>query len=288
MKKEPLISVIIPTHNSTSTITEAIYSIINQTYQNIEIIVIDDKSTDNTKEIIKKIQRENPTKKISYYILPFDDPDRFNKTGRNINAGYSARNYGVEKSNGEWITFQDADDVSFLNRIEWQYKLAQKYNTIHLCTNSILFKKEWVEKSFDAETYLIDNPNNIITCKKLYELAKKSKGFIIPFLGKLNSKIPFEFKQKRILNKLFFGNLKPYPAAANSPLFKKEVFDKVKFRSRDKRIWPSFVGRGADRDFNFQVAETFKNSVVIKVPLYMWRQDSKGFDFNKYKKYILN
>ena len=123
----PLISVIIPTHNSTKTIAEAVNSIINQTYKNIEIIIVDDNSSDNTKGIISKIQKENPDKKIFYHSLPFDDPNRFSKTGRNINAGYSARNYGLEKAKGDWITFQDADDVSFLNRIEWQYKFAQKY-----------------------------------------------------------------------------------------------------------------------------------------------------------------
>jgi glycosyltransferase involved in cell wall biosynthesis len=282
-----LITIIIPTYNSANTITEAIYSILNQTYKNTEIIIIDDKSTDNTEEIVKKIQKENSDKKILYYPLPFDDPNRFSKTGRNINAGYSARNYGLEKAQGEWITFQDADDISFLNRIEWQYKFAKKFNVIHICTNSIMLKEEWAGKSFDVGKYLNDNPDNIITNKELYKMAKKTKGFIIPFLGKLNSKIPFEIKTKRVINKLFFGNLKPYPASGNCPLVKKDVFEKVKFRQRDKRVWPSFVGRGADRDFNFQVAETFKNSIVVKIPLYMWRQDPKDFNFKKIEKYII-
>ena len=286
MTKNPLISVIIPAHNSSKTIEEAIIYILNQTYSNLEIIVIDDNSTDNTREVVEKIIRNNSN--LKYYSLPYDDPNRINKRDRNINAGYMARNYGFEKINGEWITFQDADDVSFLNRIEWQYKLAQKYNSDHICTNLVMLKENWIGKSFDVERYLIDNPNNIITCKELYKIAKKSKGVIIPFLGKLNSKIPSEFKTKRIINKLFFGNLNPYPAAANSPLFKKEIIEKVKFRQRNYRIWPSFVGRGADRDFNFQVAETFKNSIVVKVPLYMWRQNPKDFNFNKFEKYIIN
>ncbi|PCI30371.1 hypothetical protein COB55_00180 [Candidatus Wolfebacteria bacterium] len=283
----PLISVILPTHNNSSTIKEAITSIINQTYKNLEIVIVDDKSTDDTREIVKNMQEENPNKKILYYLLPFDDPARFNKRGRNINAGYSARNYGLERVSGEWVTFQDADDVSFLNRIEWQYKFAQKYNSIHICTNAIFLKKEWSEKKFDVEKYLADNPDHITNSEELYKMAKKAKGIIIPFLGKLNSKIPFGLKTSRVINKLFFGNLDPYPAAANSPLFKKEIFKKVKFRQTQYRIWPSFVGRGADRDFNFQIAETFKNSVVIKAPLYMWRQDPNKFNFKEFEKYII-
>ena len=165
-------------------------------------------------------------------------------------------------------------------------KLALKYDTDHLCTSFIFLKPEWIGKRFDVEQYFTNNQENIITAEEIYKMAKKSKGFIIPILGKLNSKIPFEFKTKRIINKLFWRNLQPYPAAANSPLFKKEIIEKVKFRKLQDRIWSSFTGRGADRDFNFQIAETFKNSVVVKIPLYMWRQDAKDFDFNKYEKYI--
>ncbi len=281
----PLISVIIPARNSGRTIGEAIDSILNQTYPNLEIIVADDNSSDDTREVVGKIMEKDG--RLKYFPVPFDDPNRVNEKGRNINAGWSARNYGLEKARGEWITFQDADDVSFLNRIEWQLKLALKHNTNHLCANLVLWNPEWVGKKFDVERYLTDNPDYLIKPGELRRLAKKTKGILPKLLGKFHSKIPFKLKTARILNRLFFGKLNPYPAAANSPLFKKEVAEKVKFRPRDERVWPSFTGRGADRDFNFQVAETFGNSVVVKVPLYMWRQNSEGFDFGKYKKYII-
>ncbi len=283
--RNPLISVIIPVRDSAETIGEAIDSIINQTYRNLEIIVANDNSSDNTKEAVEKIMEKDG--RVKYFPVPFDDPNRVNKRGRNINAGWSARNYGLEMAAGEWITFQDADDVSFLNRIEWQLKLALKHNTNHLCTNMVPWKPEWVGKKFDVERYLADNPNYLIGPRELREMAKKTKGVMPKLLGRFHSKVPFSVKTARVLNKLFFGNLQPYPGAANSPLFKREVAEKVKFRPRDERVWPSFVGRGADRDFNFQVAETFRNSVVVKVPLYMWRQDPKGFDFGKYEKYII-
>lgn len=272
MKKEPLISIIIPTHNSVSTITEAVNSMINQTYKNIEIIIIDDNSTDNTKEVVEKIQRENLDKKIDYYILPFDDPNRFSKTGRNINAGYSARNYGLEKAKGEWITFQDADDISFLNRIEVQYNLAVKHGSNHICITYQKFDSKFIGKRLNVEKILKENKNLIIEAKTITKLAKKTKGSIIPILGPLYKFIPFEIKTKRLINKLFFGSLDPYPASGNCPLVKREVFFKVKFRRRDERIWPSFVGRGADRDFNFQVAETFGKNVIYKLPLYLWNR----------------
>lgn len=280
----PLISVIIPTHNSAKTIAGAIRSILDQTYRNLEIIVVSDNSTDDTEEVTESITKSDS--RVRFFSLPCDDPHRFNKRGRNINAGYMARNYGFEKVRGEWITFQDADDISFLNRIDVQYNLAQKYNATHLCLDWQKFDEELVGKKLDVEKIFKDHADIIVSPKEIAALAKKTKGAIIPFLGPLNKYIPFEWKRLRVINNLFFRSLAPYPGTGNSPLFKREVIKKVKFRSLSERVWPSFMGRGADRDFNFQVAETFKNSYVFFIPLYMWRQSGQNARYADYKKYI--
>ena len=281
----PLISVIIPAHNNSATIGEAILSILGQTYKNLEIIIVDDNSTDDTLSIAKEFAKKDP--RVSVYTLPFDDPRRFNKRGRNINAGYSARNYAFEKAKGEWITFQDADDASLLNRIEVQYQLAQKYNATSVCLDWQQYKKELAGKKLNVEELLKNEKGLIVPKEKITSLAKKTKGFIIPFLGPLNSVIPFEWKRKRIINKLFFGSLESYPGTGNSPLFKRGVLEKVKFRALKDRIWPSFMGRGADRDFNFQVAETFKNSITVFLPLYLWKNEKQNPKYEAYGKYIL-
>lgn len=280
----PLISVIIPAHNSAMTIAEAIRSIQNQTYRNLEITVVDDNSTDNTKEVVEGIAKSDS--RVHFFSLPYDDPNRFNTRGRNINAGYSARNYGFEKVRGEWITFQDADDASLLNRIEVQYNLAQKYNATHLCLDWQKFDAELVGKKLDVERIFKEHDNIMVTPKEITALAKKTKGAVIPFLGPFNKHVPFEWKRLPLVNKLFFGSLDAYPGTGNSPLFKREVLDKVKFRPLAERVWSSFMGRGADRDFNFQVAETFKNSYVFFIPLYMWRQSGQNARYADYKKYI--
>jgi glycosyltransferase involved in cell wall biosynthesis len=282
---KPLISIIIPTHNNEKTIEIALLSMINQTYPNLEIIIIDDHSTDATPQIVK-----NLTKKYShvfFYDLIWDDPVRFNKNGRNINAGYLARNYGFTKSHGEWITFQDGDDASLSNRIEVQYDLAIQYGASHVCIQWMQYKPELLNKKLNVERILSEKKNLIIDKKTITKLAQKTKGVLIPFLGKFNSKIPFEIKTKRIINKLFFASLEPYPGSGNCPLFKKEVLDKAIFRKTADRIWPSFVGRGADRDFNFQVAETFKNSYSFRIPLYLYRADRQNDGFEGYEKYIV-
>lgn len=286
MKTElPLISVIIPTYNSVDTIDIAIRSIQKQTYPNLEIIVIDDKSTDETKDVVEAISETDS--RVVYFLLPFDDPHRYNKRGRNINAGYMARNYGLEMARGKWITFQDSDDASLVNRIETQYELALQYNATHLCVDWQQFNPALLEKRLDVTKILEDQSNIIIEPKEIDLLTKRTKGIIIPLLGPINKLIPFEWKRLRGINKLFFRSLAPYPGTGNSPLFKREVIEKVRFRALPNRIWPSFTGRGADRDFNFQVAETFKNSFVFKLPLYLWRQKSQNADYVNYSKYLI-
>ena len=274
-----LISIIIPTHNSSKTITDAIQSIQDQTYRNLEIIVVDDNSSDNTKEVVENLRKIDS--RVNFFSLPFDDPYRFNKRGKNINAGYMARNYGFEKVRGEWITFQDADDASLLNRIETQFELAKKYNATHLCIDWQQFNPAYLNKKLDVSQILKKYGNTMMDPGETIALAKKTKGAIIPFLGILNKHIPFSWKRLRIINKLFFGSLDPYPGAGNSPLFKRGVIDRVKFRPLSERVWPSFMGRGADRDFNFQVAETFQNSYIFFIPLYMWRQNTQNPHYNE-------
>lgn len=284
MTEKPLISVIIPAHSS-KTISTAIESIVNQTYPNLEIVVIEDNATDEIKETVNTLSKKYSN--LFHYNLPFDDPKRVNSRGRNVNAGYAARNYGFEKAHGEWITFQDADDASLLNRIEVQYELAKKYNAIHLCIDWQKFDPSLIGRRLDANRILKEHPDVVVYPADIVALARKTKGVLIPFLGPINKLIPFEWKRLRVINKLFFRALDPYPGTGNSPLFRREVIEKVKFRKLSDRIWPSFMGRGADRDFNFQVAETFKNSYTFFIPLYLWRQESQNELDYKYEKYLL-
>ncbi len=264
--ENPLISVIIPAHNNAATIRTAIDSIRNQTYRNIEIIVVDDNSTDSTPHIVHALTKEDS--RISYFKLENDDTDRIDYSlNRNVNAGYAARNYGLGKARGEFITFQDGDDASLLNRIELQYRLLAKHRATHLTTGWVPFADDLVGTLGDDRL-----PEPKLGPEELYALSQTAKGLFAKICPVLNAAIPFHFKRLRIINRLFFGSLKPYPGAGNSPIFTRSVIEKVRFRKLRDRVWPSFMGRGADRDFNFQVAETFKNSYFFDSPLYLWRK----------------
>jgi glycosyltransferase involved in cell wall biosynthesis len=127
-ESEKLVSVIIPTFNSAPYLKAAIESVLKQTYGNLEILVIDDGSTDNTKEI------------LADYII--------NKSIRYIykkNGGpASARNEGIKNSAGEFIAFLDADDTWCDNEKIKKQVLFLQENPEHgvVGTNEILMLKD--------------------------------------------------------------------------------------------------------------------------------------------------
>ena len=100
-----LVSAIIPTYNNAAFLPEAIDSVISQTYPNIEIIIVNDGSTDNTNEVLRKY-----LDRIIYI--------------EQENAGpASARNTGIHQARGEYIAFLDADDIWMPTKIEEQLKI---------------------------------------------------------------------------------------------------------------------------------------------------------------------
>jgi len=96
----PDVSIIIPVYNGEKTIEQAIRSCLNQTYSNIEILVIDNASTDNTQNLVHSF--DSP--KIRYIFTE--------KKGRS-----HARNLGLQEAKGKWIQFLDADDLLDENKI---------------------------------------------------------------------------------------------------------------------------------------------------------------------------
>lgn len=95
-KINPKISVIIPIYNAEKTLEETVHSVMNQTYRNLEILLLNDGSTDLSGVICKKLENEDSRIKYFYHT----------------NMGQSAeRNFGIENSKGDYITFVDHDDL---------------------------------------------------------------------------------------------------------------------------------------------------------------------------------
>ncbi len=104
---QPLVSVVIATFNMGQYIEQAIDSILRQSWNNLEIIIVDDGSSDNTSEVMKQYQREP---KVIYI--------------KNENQGQpKAKNCGIKKTRGEFIAFCDADDFWEANKLEVQMPL---------------------------------------------------------------------------------------------------------------------------------------------------------------------
>lgn len=119
-----LISVIIPTYNREKLIERSINSVLNQTYKNIELIVVDDFSSDNTEKVVKKYTDER-----LHYI----------KLEKNSGACV-ARNVGIENAKGEYIAFQDSDDVWHDNKLEIQLEYMKKNNAEVSFCNMMRYK----------------------------------------------------------------------------------------------------------------------------------------------------
>lgn len=109
---EELVSVIIPTYNRENLILRSVNSVLNQSYKNLEVLVIDDCSSDNTKEVVAKIK---------------DERLRYVKLNKNSGACV-ARNRGIQESKGAIIAFQDSDDVWHKDKLKIQIDIMIRNN----------------------------------------------------------------------------------------------------------------------------------------------------------------
>lgn len=118
-----LVSVILTTYNRKIYICKAIDSILNQSYKNLELIIVDDCSTDGTLELIEQVYGNE--ERIIYIL-------------NDNNVGPSkARNIGALAANGEWIAFHDSDDVWLPEKLEKQLRLLDEKSEAKLCYTCI-------------------------------------------------------------------------------------------------------------------------------------------------------
>ena len=119
MNSFPLVSVIIPTRNSAQFLEACLQSIKNQTYKNIEIIVVDNNSTDNTKEIVRSVIARSEATWQSRIFIFNKGPERSTQ-----------RNYGAKNANGKYFLFIDSDMELTPKVIEECVKIIQSKNDI--------------------------------------------------------------------------------------------------------------------------------------------------------------
>ncbi len=112
MTNAPAISVIIATYNRAHLIAETLESVLAQAYRDFEIIVVDDGSTDNTREVVARYET-----RVRYIYQKNRGPS-------------AARNRGVREARGSWISIQDSDDLSAANHLAVLHAYAETHPNV--------------------------------------------------------------------------------------------------------------------------------------------------------------
>lgn len=145
-----LVSVIIPVYNRENTIQRAVDSVLNQTYTDIEVLVIDDGSTDNSVQMLDKYKNDDRVKVFCQ------------KTNQGANA---ARNRGIMEAKGEYIAFHDSDDEWLPEKLEKQLKHMEEGNfDVSFCA----FKRH-----YDEAVQIIPDISQKLSSKEIREKLKK-------------------------------------------------------------------------------------------------------------------
>ena len=174
VSKEPLISVVVPIYNVEEYLDKCVESIINQTYKNLEIILVDDGSPDNSPMMCDEWSKKDKRIKVIH----------------KKNGGVSsARNIGIDKSKGEWITFVDADDWLEKTYVEDMYNISIDFDSKYVCCG---FKKIY---SGNAE--LINSNGELIELN--------SKDYLISLLNVQNG---YGFVHMKLIRKDLINNIR--------------------------------------------------------------------------------
>lgn len=183
-----MVSVIMPAYNAKDYIDEAINSVLGQTYQNFELIVIDDASTDNTVKIVKK------------YIKKFPNKIRLIEVKENLNAGGDkCANEGLKIAKGKYIARMDADDVAFPQRFETQVNFLLRNPKVFLVgSNAYVINKNG---------RIIGEKTEPLTSEEIYKAYFGFHPLIHPtcmFKRKLKNGSPFRYEIKHSANNDYY------------------------------------------------------------------------------------
>jgi glycosyltransferase involved in cell wall biosynthesis len=146
------VSIIIPTYNSEMTIKKTVISCLNQTFNNIEIIIIDDGSTDQTRSHIYSFHDD----RLRYYY--------FENSGRSV-----ARNRGLELAKGKYIQFLDSDDTLDLEKIEKAIEILEADSTIDAVQCGTTYWREG-KKVFESKAIFKPNKEKLLLRENIFPI----------------------------------------------------------------------------------------------------------------------
>jgi glycosyltransferase involved in cell wall biosynthesis len=205
------VSVIAATRNDSLTLKESLISIMSQSYKNIEIIVVDDSSTDNTKDIVKKLIKKD--KRIKYYLIK-----------HNKDAGcVIPRIYGIKKAAGDMLLIIDTDAKYSKDYIRTCVEYHKSHSECGGSTGKILVwdTSSWITKAMYVNYYLLDSTEKIkkgrsalwfIPKKIYYDIGGYNKNLSysedIDLAQRIIKKYKFKYFSKLYWHHRFEPNLK--------------------------------------------------------------------------------
>jgi len=182
---QPLVTVITPIFNAQNFIAETIESVLGQTYQNWEMIIVDDCSTDNSRDIVKEYEAKDSRIKLIELKKNFGGPAR-------------PRNIGLDVSKGDYLAFLDADDVWLENKLQFQMSEMLINNLDFTSTDSKFID----DNSIDT---IINKYKIVIFFKKIKRKATLSDVIKGNFIRTSSAVVSKNFISKFDENKDFIG-----------------------------------------------------------------------------------
>lgn len=253
MAKLPLVSIIIPTYNRAHLIGETLDSVLAQTYQNWECIVVDDGSTDNTDDVLKAYS--NTDARIKYYKRP----DTY-KPG-----GNGARNYGFEVSKGKYVNWFDSDDLMHSEKLITQVDALEKTNFNFSICQTIIFEG-------NLENILGYRNNNIYSTNALIDFMSKKIVFLTQapvFKKQFLERHSLKFEEELLAGQeweflcrvLFYSS--DYHYTDDSLVYFRKHNDSISFdvSLKSKRLWNYYLARKKVKFFLNENGFTFSEDL---------------------------
>lgn len=284
-KKIPALSIMMPCYNGEKYLKEAIDSILDQTYYDFELLVVDDASTDTSKEIIKEYEKKD--KRVHYLKNEF-------KKGVS-----GALNTAIKNARGKFLARQDADDVSLKERLKMQINCLENNSNLGYCSVNINFldKKSRVIKKnvykrptapieFEA-AFVNPVPNGTLIYRKelidkyklefVYQKTAEDYDFFLQYI--YNSKLPGKFIENSLYNyrvlegSLYHSNLEKsieYSKKSAMDYYNKvtgTIIEKEKFN-----LVNLFDGYKFETDYN-EIAKIYYDSIPKFQKYFNWNDE---------------
>lgn len=261
--EDPLVSIIVITYNSEKYVIETLESAKAQTYRNIELIITDDCSTDNTLEICKSWLAEN-----SYNFKRTEIITVKNNTGIASNC-----NRGLYAAKGEWVNFIAGDDMLYENRIQECIKRVHENTSIKILFSNVAINGKLTPKTIKKEVFFSMQPYN-----QYKELLKRN---ILT--------APAVFINRETILQLDGFNEK-YALFEDFPFFLKALRNNIQFHKIDQQLVYYRVGldnlsRRKIMNFNYQmsVKRFFKDEFLKE----LWHHRLYVFFAHYFTEYVL-